>query len=544
MAGRPARIRGGRREHRLVTRIVHGGREAFATGRFDDGGSNLYVNARGEIERIHRTDLDGDGRPDIVIPNTHGSLDRGPTRVFTLADGAAPGPAATWTWRDLPNPSGWLCRAIDLDGDGHLDLIVVNGENGVTSELTSFVYWGGPGGLTGERTEFETTGAYDVVVADLDGDGRLDLLLTSAWTDHHNEGRPRPLQAFLQRDGRRFEDGTAQVGLTGVAAVALGLGDVLGRGTQDLVVANLRTEYIVETDSYVYPGRRGEAGGFERDPIRLPTRAASQVRLADLDEDGRPEILFAGGDQVRIYWNGPDGVSADCHTVLEIPGLQTQFWAGALAIEIADVDGDGRAELLVAAAGEIQVRRADALDVVAATLPIPYAAWLHAVDLDADGRPELVVSVHEDDTTYDVDSLLLWNGPAGLSMDRVTRLPLGGGMGATSADLDGDGRPELILNSTVAGPTSRWKEFPVFVYPGSANDPRRFDIDRRIDLHSGGETYAYAIADLDLDGHADLVLARIYGVRIFPGGPDGIAPDRWYELPITTGYCMQVHIAD
>ena len=50
---------------------------------------------------------------------------------------------------------------------------------------------------------------------------------------------------------------------------------------------------------------------------------------------------------------------------------------------------------------------------------------------------------------------------------------------------------------TVSGPTSRWKEFPVFVYPGRAGHPRDFDPARRIDLHSGGETYAYAIADLD-----------------------------------------------
>ena len=37
------------------------------------------------------------------------------------------------------------------EGDGFLDLIVVNAENGVTSERDSYVYRGGPGGLTGER---------------------------------------------------------------------------------------------------------------------------------------------------------------------------------------------------------------------------------------------------------------------------------------------------------------------------------------------------------------------------------------------------------
>jgi hypothetical protein len=524
--------------------ITHAGFEAFAAGRFDDGGSNLYVNANGEIERIHRTDLTGDGIPDIVIPNTHGSLDRGPTRIFRLAPDTTPGPGATWEATDLPNESGWLSRVVDLDGDGHLDLIVVNGENGVTSELSSYVYWGGPRGLTGERTAFATTGAYDVVVTDLDGDGRLDLLLTNAWTDVHNEGRPRPLQALLQREGRQFADGTAEVGLSAVAGVALGLGDVLGRGTQDLVVANLRSEYLPDTDSFVYPGRAG--GGFNPEPVRLPTRAASALLLADLDGDGRPEILFAGGDQVRIYWNGPTGVSPDRFTTIEIEGVQTQFRAGMVSIEVADVDGDGLPELLIAGATEIQCRRADALQTIVWSLPVPFVAWLHTVDVDGDGLPELVASVHESHASYDVESLVFWNGGGGTpyAMEGVSRLPVNGGMGATSADLDGDGRPELILNGTVSGPTSRWTEFPVFVYPGIDADARDFDPSRRIDLHSGGETYAYAVADLDLDGHADLVLARLYGVRIFPGGPDGVRPDRWYELPITTGYCMQVHVAD
>src|SRR5262245_2429199 len=113
--GRPigTAARGPARPRRVTTlRIARF--DAFAAGRFDDGGSNLYVNAKGEIERIHRTDLTGDGVPDIVIPNTHGSLDRGPTRIFRLAAGTTPGLDATWDSSDLPNESGWLSRAVDL----------------------------------------------------------------------------------------------------------------------------------------------------------------------------------------------------------------------------------------------------------------------------------------------------------------------------------------------------------------------------------------------------------------------------------------------
>ena len=525
------------------------GFDAFAAGRFDDGGSNLYVNANGEIERIHRTDLTGDGLPDIVVPNTHGSLDRGPTRIFRLAPGTSPGPDAAWDWTDLPNESGWLSRAVDLDGDGYLDLIVVNGENGVTSELASYVYWGGPGGLTGERTELPTTGAYDVVVADLDGDGRLDLLLTSAWTDHHNEGRPRPLQAYLQRDWRRFVDGTRRGRADAASRPSRSrLGDVLGRGTQDLVVANLRTAYLPDTDSFVYPGRRGAARGRLRARARP---AADARRLAGPAR--RPRRRRPARDPVRRRRPGAHLLERPRRRV---PGSLHDDRRARPADPVPgrrDLDRGRRCRRRrpprAARRGRDRHpvparRRAGDRRVVAARC----RSWpaLHAADLDGDGRPELVASVHEDETSYDVESLVFWNGGGAepYSPDRVSRLPVNGAMGVTSADLDGDGRPELILNGTVSGPTSRWKEFPVFVYPGSAGDPRDFDPARRLDLHSGGETYAYAIADLDLDGHADLVLARIYGVRIFPGGPTACAPTDWYELPITTGYCMQVHVAD
>ena len=56
---------------------VHRGFDAFAAGSFEDGGSNLYVNAKGIIETIHRTDVDNDGYVDIVLPNAQGYNERG-----------------------------------------------------------------------------------------------------------------------------------------------------------------------------------------------------------------------------------------------------------------------------------------------------------------------------------------------------------------------------------------------------------------------------------------------------------------------------------
>ena len=77
---------------------VHRGFDAFAQGRCEAGGSNLYVNAHGSIEMIHRTAVNNDGFVDIILPNSHGYIERGPTWIYTQAAGEG----KTWPRRELP----------------------------------------------------------------------------------------------------------------------------------------------------------------------------------------------------------------------------------------------------------------------------------------------------------------------------------------------------------------------------------------------------------------------------------------------------------
>ena len=182
------------------TAWVQRGFADFSRGQCEAGGGNLYVNARGIIEMIHRTDVNNDGFVDIILPNSHGYIERGPTWIYTQAGRDA----KNWPRQELPNDSSWMSRVVDVDSDGYDDLIIANGENGVTSELASYIYWGGPAGLTGERAEFPTAGAYDVAVCDLTGKGLRDIIFPSAWVDHHNLGRPRLIQVFEQVAPRKF----------------------------------------------------------------------------------------------------------------------------------------------------------------------------------------------------------------------------------------------------------------------------------------------------------------------------------------------------
>ena len=102
---------------------VHRGFEELVKGQFEDGGSNLYVNADGVIEMIHRWDVNDDGYVDLVLANSHDYVERGPTHVYTLGRDRK-----RLRRQEMSADSGWMSRVIDLDEDGFADLVVANGK--------------------------------------------------------------------------------------------------------------------------------------------------------------------------------------------------------------------------------------------------------------------------------------------------------------------------------------------------------------------------------------------------------------------------------
>ena len=520
-----------------MTAWVHKGFEEFAKGHCENGGDNLYVNADGVIEIIHRFDVNNDGYVDLIFPNSHGYIERGPTWIYTQAatDGKH------WPRRELPNDSSWMSRVADVDGDGCNDLIVVNAENGVTSELKSYIYWGGPDGLADEVTEFATAGAYDVALYDLTGNGLVDLIFPSAWVDHHNGGRPRTIQVFEQMAPRQFVEVSDRYGLIGIAATSVWCEDLTGDGQPDLLVANYRKEFEYETDSFLYRGIPG--GGLDAEsPICLPTSSAMQATAGDLNGNGWKDIVFTGGHKIYIYWNEQGTFSPDNVTILTAEGLQTMFCIGAIRAEIADVDGDGKNELLVATMKGVEIRKQDDLNTAQTVLPMDSCTWIAVEDLNGNGYPDIVTSRYHDGRVYESSSAIFWNGPDGFAPDRVTWLETTGTMGCAAGDLDGDGKCEIIFNNTMRGWSQFNPDFPAYVYLG--NEKNEYSPERRIELPTGGGTNTYVLADLNHNGYPDLVMVVPGGLRIFPGGPDGPRPDDYYDLPDRGNFFHSVVVAD
>ena len=264
-------------------------------------------------------DIDNDGWLDLLIVARDGGVhllrnDR--EGGFDELPGMAPAPGATGA------------AFVDLDHDGDLDLVLV-GEGGVTARRNNldgtFTDVTAALGLTG-------LGARDVDFGDVDGDARVDLLLTGG------NGGPKLL---LNEGARRFRDASAASALSGVGAAAAGaIADLDNDGALDVVVAD-RT-------GAVRLARGGGDGTFA--PPRVigggasaaPPGGGGTVVLApvDYDNDGRLDVV-TGSAGLRLLRNLGEGEWAEPEGVL--PPVE----GGVSALRALDLDDDGDLDLLV-----------------------------------------------------------------------------------------------------------------------------------------------------------------------------------------------------
>ena len=505
--------------------VRHEGFSDFSKGVFGCAGANLFVDASGVIRRIADNDLNSDGIFDIVLPNTHGYTERSQTFVYSRQ-------AGVFTKTVLPHDSGWKPVVYDVDGDGYPDLVIANGENGVTSDLTSYIYWGGPAGLTGMRAEFSTVGAYDAVCVDLTGNGLMDVIFTTAWEDHHNAGKSMYQKVFVQTGPRVFRDATEEYAISGMATIALLCCDLNGDALPDLVLANNREGMNGECESFIYWGKSG--GGFDTGaPARLPTFAACHVLVSDLDGDGWQELFFTGGSKIFVYWNKNGKFSVDHRMILDISGLNSQFSNGTIPAAIADVDGDGVLELVIGTGDGVEIRKGNMLTQVWQKLPCYGVSGLKLYDVDGNGLPDIIASNYTTLKTYDTQSFVFWNVDGGYSTDNYTAFQTHGPVGCTATDLDGDGIAEIIFCNTMEGPAQINPDFPVFAYFGTPDFHYLQENRRDYPVYMGAHTYASA--DLDNDGYVELVATSFEGLRIFKGTKDGPDPGNYYDLIHTPG---------
>ncbi len=403
-------------------------------------------------------------------------------------DSAAPFPR----WRDVAPDLG--VNAIDLsggavmddfDGDGLLDLVSSTWDPCGTMKAFRNDGRGGFADVSAAWGLDAQMGGLNLVHADYDGDGRVDLLvLRGAWLGQDGRIRKSLLRNDLKGPSGRFVDVTAAAGLaypaypTQTAAWA----DYDGDGDLDLYVGN-ESESGSSTPLALYrdPGRpypsqlfRNQGDGTFTDVARAAgvtnLRFAKGVAWGDYDNDGDPDLYVSNLGPNRLYRNdgpGSDGGVTFTDVAIDL-GVTRPI--GSFATWFFDYDNDGDLDLFVndystpvaevaaslfgrpAAAGNPVLYRNDGprfTDVsaeVGLTRPaIPMGA--NYGDLDNDGYPDLYLGTGSPDFDAQVPNLMYRND-RGRGFEDVTWAGgfghLQKGHGVAFGDLDNDGDQDLF----------------------------------------------------------------------------------------------------
>lgn len=342
----------------------------------------------------------------------------------------------------------------DLDGDGKPDLVEANA---YAHNISLFRNISVAGTLDGSsfapRVDFPVLGGTDsprcLAVADVDGDGKLDILIgdqaTSGAIVYRNISTPGSLTTSSFAAPVGFPGGGYPHGIH--------VADLNGDGLPEILVANQYSESITILKNIGSAGTL-TTNSFAPQYALLAGPAPTDVGIADLNGDGRPDLVTTAfdGSQLWLFRNvaTPSAAVSNWFTLdASLPAA-----AGSLEITLTDLDGDAKSDLVVAAVQghAVSVYRNQAGPGAFTTnsfgTRIDYGTpgWAHSIsvaDFNGDAKPDLAV-------VGELDSYLgvFQNQSTPGNINLAPRVDFGTGWnawGVAAGDLDGDNRADIVF---------------------------------------------------------------------------------------------------
>ena len=440
------------------------------------------------VDRFAAEDLNDDGHLDLVIVTTanpgkvaialgNGNGTFGPMNSLVVATYSGSGVSVS-------RPALVLT---DLDGDDRIDMVATDSGLG-----GAIVYLGRGNGSFDVNQSLGLSGPSAVAVRDFNRDGRPDLATTEYQSVRFYSGAG---------DGT-FVPGSSYA--TGYSPSDIAIGDFNGDGRPDLATANFGESTI----SLLF----GRPDGTYLPQVRVTTPyGPAALAVADFNRDGRDDLVVAclgypGSypGNLLLFVNPSSGSIAQ---PLLPPGLSPS------SVGVADLNADGRPDI-VATSGDgtvsILLGRGDGFfEPETRASAGQGTSSLGIGDFNRDGKPDLAVSSY---LSHDISVML--GGGDGSFGDR-TILPAFGQPGRLMVvDADGDRRLDLLAVGSPLGAVSvfrgrgdgTFESHIGFARPqaGGALGFGDFNADRRTDLIAGGSILLNTgLFDADGDGIED-----------------------------------------
>jgi len=457
----------------------------------------------GYAAAVKAADLNGDGRADLIVANKNSDT------VSVLRNTTTPGattPAFATQQSLAVGTSPTAVTAADVNGDGKPDLIVANSADNALSVLLNTTTTGATT-LTFATQQTFATGAqpYAVTATDVNGDGKPDLVVTN------KAGGTLSLLLNVTAPGATAPDFAAQQTFaTGTQPAAVTAADLNGDGKPDLVVANGQdgtTSVLLNTTAAPTAGAPSFAAQHTFSSASYPNAVAT----ADLNGDGRPDIISTGGYNILVSLNTTlPGATVPSFAAPQTFALSHAVSYSPESLRVADVNGDGKPDLLMTdnytylhvLLNTTAPGSKTATFAPAQSLPfIPSASSDERVvvtDINGDGKPDWVVANNMGEGYAQLNTTA--TGSMTVTAGAWTQLPVFSGGGSISTvDLNGDGKPDLVMtdggnivqafiNTTMPGATT-----PSFAGPTT------------VVITSSGGVYQGMVADINGDGKPDII---------------------------------------